>query len=78
MDFATDTPAGEHFERPYFGLHRVDWVDTSATFTLGYGDWIQVSRTTGFVIDDPIEIQPPAGATTKFPASRHGDERCWQ
>ena len=67
VDADTDTPAGEQLERPYFGLHRLDWVDTSVTFTLGYGDWIRVLRANGFVIDDLIEIQPPAGATTSFP-----------
>jgi len=66
-DAAADTPASEHLERPYFGRHRLDWPDGSVTFTLGYGDWIRVLRTHGFVIDDLIEIQPPAGKTTNSP-----------
>jgi SAM-dependent methyltransferase len=64
---AVDTPASEQLERPYFGLHRLDWLDGSVNFNLGYGDWIRVLRANGFEIDDMIEIQPPEGATTSFP-----------
>ena len=66
-DAAADTPASEHLERPYFGLHRLDWADGSVTFNLGYGDWIRVLRANGFEVDDLIEIKPPEGATTSFP-----------
>ena len=66
-DAAPDTPASDRLERPYFGLHRLDWADGSVTFTLGYGDWIRVLRANGFEVEDLIEVQPPAGATTSFP-----------
>lgn len=66
-DAAADTPASECLQRPYFGLHRLDWADDSVTFNLGYGDWIRLLRASGFEIEDLIAIQPPAGATTDSP-----------
>jgi SAM-dependent methyltransferase len=67
VDAAPDDPATECLQRPYFGLHRLDWDDGSVTFNLGYGDWIRVMHASGFDIDDLIEIQAPEGATTSFP-----------
>jgi SAM-dependent methyltransferase len=83
-DAAADTPASERLERPYFGLRRLDWVDGSVTFNLGYGDWIRVLRENGFQIEDLIEVQPPAGATTSFSivtpewARRWPSEEIWK
>ena len=67
VDAAADTPAGNRLERPYFGLHRLDWEDGSVTFALGYGGWIRVLRANGFAIEDLIEVQAPAGTTTSLP-----------
>jgi len=67
LDALDDTPATECLQRPYFGLHRLDWVDGSVTFTLGYGGWIGVLRDNGFVVEDLIEVQAPAGAEPLFP-----------
>lgn len=66
-DAEADTPATEHLERPYFGLHRLNWADASVSFNLGYGDWIRVLRANDFIIDDVIEVRPTAGATTSSP-----------
>jgi SAM-dependent methyltransferase len=54
--------------RPYFGMHRFAWPDDhSVEFHLGYGDWIRVLRANGFVIEELLELRPPAGATTRYP-----------
>ena len=48
-------------------MHRFDWPDGSVNFYLGYGDWIRLLRANGFEIDNLIEIQAPAGASTTTP-----------
>ncbi len=53
--------------RDYFGLHRFDWPEGGTEFHLGIGDWIRLFRASGFEIEDFVEIQAPAGATTDFP-----------
>jgi len=65
-DSAEDEPPGECFQRPYFGLHRVDWPDGTVAFHIGYGDWIRLLRTNGFEVEDLIELRPAAGATTSY------------
>ncbi len=62
-----DVPVTDRLERPYFGMHRFAWADGSVEFHLGYGDWIRLLRTNGFEVEDLIEVQPPAGATTRYP-----------
>jgi len=58
-------PATERLLRPYFGMYRFEWPDDeSVEFHLGHGDMIRLLRSSGFEIEDLIEIQPPPGATT--------------
>jgi SAM-dependent methyltransferase len=71
--------------RPYFGLHRLEWPDDdSVNFALGYGDWIRLLRSSGFEVEDLIELRPPEGATTRYPfatldwARRWPTEEVWQ
>jgi len=78
-------PATERLLRPYFGMHRFEWPDTQAVeFHLGFGDWIRLLRTSGFEILDLVEIQPPEGATTRYPfvtldwARRWPSEQVWK
>ena len=59
-----ETPVSERLERPYFGMHRIDWPDGSVEFHLGYGDWIRLLRGNGFEVEDLIEFRPAADATT--------------
>jgi hypothetical protein len=67
IDAGADTPATECLERPYFGMHRFEWPDGSVNFYLGHGEWIRVLRANAFEIDNLIEIQAPAGASTTYP-----------
>ncbi len=61
-----DLPATESLQRPYFGMHRFQWLGTdSVEFHLGHGDMIRLLRGCGFEVEDLIEIQPPPDATTR-------------
>jgi SAM-dependent methyltransferase len=62
-----DAPADSCLHRPLFGMHRFAWSDGSVEFHLAHGDWIRLLRANGFEIEDLIEIQPPEGATTRYP-----------
>jgi SAM-dependent methyltransferase len=66
-DSADDEPPSDRFERPYFGMHRIDWPDGSVQFHLGYGDWIRLLRANGFEVEDMVELRPAADATTSYP-----------
>jgi len=62
-----DLPPGDRLVRDYFGLHRVEWEgDPSVGFHLGYGNWIRLLRAHGFEVEDLLEVQPAADATTRF------------
>lgn len=49
----------------YFGMGRIEWED-SVEFYLPYGEWIRLFRAHGLTVEDLIEIQPPAGATSTY------------
>jgi ubiquinone/menaquinone biosynthesis C-methylase UbiE len=56
-------PADTTLHRDYFGMHRFGWrnangVVDSVEFHLGYGDMIRLLRSSGFEIEDLIEIRP--------------------
>lgn len=49
----------------YFGMHHFEWED-EVNFQLPYGEWIRLFRQNGLVVEDLIEVQPPAGATSTY------------
>jgi SAM-dependent methyltransferase len=59
-----DGPAEERLVRPQFGLYRLEWPDGGVEFHLAHGDWIRLLRESGFDVQDLLELQAPAGATT--------------
>jgi SAM-dependent methyltransferase len=60
-------PTGERLLRPYFGMHRFEWPDDeSVGFHLPHGELIALLRSSGFEIDELIEVRPPAGSTSTF------------
>jgi len=62
-----EAPAGTELLRPYFGMHRTTWQgDSSVEFHLPHGEWIRLLRSAGFEIERLVEIQAPAGATTRW------------
>lgn len=60
--------AGDRLLRPAFGMHRVEWpTDPGVEFHLSHGDWIRLLRRCGFEIEDLVEVQPLADATSRYP-----------
>jgi SAM-dependent methyltransferase len=71
-------PITRRLERPYFGIHRLDWRDAvddpgGIEFMLTFSEWIKLFRATGFEILDLAEIQAPADAV----GSRAGISADW-
>jgi SAM-dependent methyltransferase len=52
----------ERMLRPQRGLRRTPWPDGSVDFHLGHGDMIRLLRTSGFEVEDMIEIFAPEDA----------------
>ncbi len=58
-----EPPVEERLTRPQRGLWKVEWDDTGEVeFHLGHGDWIDLLRGNGFVVDRLIELFAPEGA----------------
>lgn len=67
-DLEADGPPGTTLLRDYFGLHRIQWPDsTGVEFHLGHGDWVRLLRASRFEIEDLIEVQAPEGAVERYP-----------
>ena len=60
--------ATDRLLRPAFGLHRVEWPEDplSVEFHLTHGDWIRLLRTSGFEIEDLVEVRPDENASTRY------------
>jgi len=62
-----DLPAEDRLLRDQFGMHRFEWPDSpEVEFHLGHGDWIRLLRANGFVVEDLIELRPPADAASDY------------
>lgn len=60
-----ETPVHECLKRPLFGMHRFEWTDDqSVEFHLPHGEMIRVLRVNGFEVEQLIELQPAADATS--------------
>jgi SAM-dependent methyltransferase len=56
---------GDRLRNDYFGLHGFEDAET-VEFQLPYGEWIRLIASSGFEIEDLIEIQAPDGATSSY------------
>ena len=61
-------------QRPYFGLHRLEWPGEPVDFNLPQGEWIRLFRAQGFVVERLHEVQPPEGAESTY---RTAVETAW-
>jgi SAM-dependent methyltransferase len=78
---------GESVVRPYFGQHRIEWVDLdddpSIEFNLPVSEWFRLFKVTGFEVLDFFEVQAPddaEGARFSIPAEwarRFPSEQAW-
>ncbi|CAN5508538.1 class I SAM-dependent methyltransferase [soil metagenome] len=58
---------GRQLLRPYIGMHRLEWSDdNSVEFHLPHGKMIALLRECGLEVEELIELQPPADATTRY------------
>ena len=74
FDVESDTMA-EELKHDLFGLHRLEWPgDEPVEFNLPIGEWIDLFRANGFVVEDLLEVQPPPGATSTY---RSAEETNW-
>jgi ubiquinone/menaquinone biosynthesis C-methylase UbiE len=51
--------------RPYFGLHRLRFP-REVNFQLPYGEWIQLFRKNGLVVEELIETRPRRGRRSAY------------
>jgi len=73
-----DLPATRTLQRPYFGMHRFQWLGSDGVeFHLGHGDMIRLLRRCGLQICDLIEIQPPPGSASRHPIATLEWARQW-
>lgn len=61
-------------QRDYFGLRRIEDPEGYVEFELPYGDWIGLFRASGLVVEELLEIRPPAGAVSTY---RTAEETEW-
>jgi SAM-dependent methyltransferase len=57
---------GDRLLRDYHGAGMFAWGDGTVDFHRTYGGWIRCFGDHGLVVDDLIELVPPAGATTTY------------
>lgn len=64
---ADDEPLREHLIRSFFdGLGVIPWSDgTSVEFHLGHGDMIRLLRSSGFEVENLVELRAPENAPTR-------------
>ena len=82
-------PVVERLERPYFGMHRIDWTGVELDpggieFALPVSDWFALFHRVGFVVEDYLEPRPPEGAAdmafyvSADWARRYPSEQVWK
>ena len=59
-----DEPTRDRLLRPQFAMHRIEWPDDdSVEFHLPHGELIALLRSSGFEIEELVEVRPPDGST---------------
>jgi hypothetical protein len=77
-DEGEETPVGDRLQRPYFGMHRVEWEgEDTVEFHLPHGELIALLGANGLQVEELTEVQPPQGSTTRFPSATLEWARQW-
>ena len=63
-------------QSPYFGARMFDWGDGTIDFQIPHGEWISLFRANDLVVDDLIELRPPADAITTYDGYATVDWAC--
>jgi SAM-dependent methyltransferase len=58
--------AQERFVNDYFGMHTVPLSDGTISFQLPYGEWTQLFRRCGLVVEELIEPRPDEDASSTY------------
>ena len=58
--------AQERFVNDYFGIHTVPLSDGSISFQLPYGEWTQLFRRCGLVLEELIEPRPDEDTSSTY------------
>ena len=58
--------AEERFVNDYFGIHTVPVSDGTISFQLPYGEWTQLFRRCGLVVEELIEPRPDENASSTY------------
>jgi SAM-dependent methyltransferase len=67
MDDDEDVAATERLRRPQRGMHRFAWPEPSGVeFHISHGEWIRLFRSTGFEVEDLIEVYPAETAASEY------------
>ena len=73
-----DIPASEHLLRDQFGMYRMQWPDDlTVEFHLGHGDRIRLLRSSGFEIENLIELRPSPDAKSDYDYASVAWARRW-
>ena len=64
LDVASDRLI-DRLVNDYFGMRRLEW-ENEVNFQLPYSEWLRLFRTSGFLVEDLIETQPPEGFTSSY------------
>jgi len=60
------TDGKKRLRRDWFQMRRVAWPEGTTEFQLGHGEWIRLFRAHGMTVEDLLELQAPAGASTTY------------
>jgi len=61
---ADEEATSETLQRPQRGMHKLAWPDGGVEFHLGHGDMFRALNSTGFVVENLIELYAPEHAET--------------
>jgi len=61
-----DDHPGDRLVRDYWDLHALEEPGEPVTFQLPYGAWIHLFRESGLLVENLLELRPPADATSSY------------
>jgi SAM-dependent methyltransferase len=60
-------PAHDRLVRDYFGIGPIEFTaETVVEFHSTHGEWVRALGEAGFVLENLVEVRPPAGAKPRF------------
>lgn len=70
--------ATDRLLRSGFDMHRFEWPDDpSVEFHLSHADWIRMLRTSGFDVEELVDVRPAPEAVSRYPFATLEWARTW-